>query len=41
MAREVAGALGGAGLIVAFDSERPIADHGAEMGCGWAPTRSS
>ena len=31
MARAVAGALGGAGLILALDSEGPIADYGVEQ----------
>jgi class I fructose-bisphosphate aldolase/fructose-bisphosphate aldolase/2-amino-3,7-dideoxy-D-threo-hept-6-ulosonate synthase len=31
MARAVAGALGGAGLIVALDSEGPISDYGVEQ----------
>src|SRR5207302_1729496 len=31
MAREVADVLGGAGLIMALDSEGPIADYGADQ----------
>jgi class I fructose-bisphosphate aldolase/fructose-bisphosphate aldolase/2-amino-3,7-dideoxy-D-threo-hept-6-ulosonate synthase len=31
MARAVAGALGGRGLIMALDSEGPVADYGAEL----------